>query len=61
MLEEERTPMEIKEAGIYLEVPEQVWGLGARLMEVVCLKLILHPLVEVYSQGPTPLLGSRAT
>jgi hypothetical protein len=53
--------MEIKEAGIYLEVPEQVWGLGARLMEVECLKLILHPLVEVCSQGPTPLLGSRAT
>jgi hypothetical protein len=53
--------MEIKEAGIYLEVPEQVWGLGASLMEVVCLKLILHPLVEVCSQGPTQLLGSRAT
>ena len=53
--------MEIKEAVIYLEVPELVWGLGARLMEVECLKLILHPLVEVCSQGPMRLLGSRAT
>ena len=61
MLEEERTPMEIKEAVIYLEVPELVWGLGARLMEVECLKLILHPLVEVCSQGPMRLLGYRAT
>jgi hypothetical protein len=60
MLEAGQTPLATKGAGIYLVVPEQVWGLADRLM-VECHKQILHLLVVGCSQGPTRLLACRAT